>query len=224
MKYAIKLFSILVCVNLLTSCGTLPGQAYVAVNCPEHNRELNYSTTETGSVVQERSTSSSRTHDDGLAHNKFFISYRVGVGTEKAINDKWAFQPAILVSGKGNKTESNGFEEKISMTYIDIPLLMDYKLGQSKFSINGGFQPSFLLNAKQKITFQDNESSEKVTDQFNTFDLAAIVGAGYQVTDKIRFNIGYDLGLTNIYKSSDEFGSAFKAQNRMLRLTLSYKL
>jgi hypothetical protein len=221
MKTTIKFLTLLLLVIFFTSCAGLLDsklQAKVDALCPATISTSNYDTP-SGEDSVLKSTSAANNNED----NEFFLSYRVGIGTEVPINDKFSFQPGLLLAGKGNKANSLGFEEKINLTYIDIPLMLNYKLGESKFSVNGGLLPSFLVNAKRKTKVNGTEDSQKVTDQFNTFDLAAIIGAGYHFDNGFGLNIGYDHGVTNINKSNDDFGSAFKAYNRVLRLGLSYK-
>ncbi len=225
----IKVLFFLVLISLTQSCKLLPRQGGVGgplvnffVNgvCPSTESNSTSSTSDTGS---RSDISKSQLQNNGT-DSEFFLSYRVGAGTSVPIGEKLSFNPRVLLSGKGNKTSSAGFEDKLTSTYLDFPLLVDYKLGSSKFSINGGLQPSILLSAKRKIEFEGNEDSQKVTDQFNTFDLAASIGVGYNFDNGFGINLGYDHGLTNINKSDSNFGSDFKAHNRALHLGVSYTL
>lgn len=215
MKTTIKFLAFLFIIHLLTACGTLPVEAFIAVNCPEIRTDNNYSDSGTDSSTKNVAQS------DGT-ESEFFLSYNVGVGTKVPINDKFSFNPAIAVSGKGNKTENIGFEDKLTSTYIDVPLLLNYKLGESKFSLVGGLQPSILVSAKRKIKGVGNEQSQNVTDQFNSIDLAANIGAKYQFENGLGLNVGYNHGLLNINKSDVNFGSSFKSYNRTLSVGISY--
>jgi len=220
MKTTIKILMLLLSINLFIGCaaGTLATEAFVKANCPWIKEDYNINNTDTGS----RLPAIKKTVQNNDTESEFFLSYSVGVGAEVPINDKFSFNPAVALSGKGNKTSNVGFEDKITSTYIDVPLLISYKLGESKFNLNAGLQPSILLNAKRKITGNGNEDSQKITDQFNAFDLAASLGAGYHFNNGFGLNVGYDHGLININKSDDDFGSSLKAHNRALRFGVSY--
>jgi len=222
MKTTIKILSLLLLTNFFASCAALLDeklQAKVDAICPATISTSNYDEP-SGEDSKLRRTKTSNNNDE----NQFFISYRVGLSTEVSINDKFSFEPGLLLAGKGNKASNNGFEEKVNLTYIDVPLMINYKLGESKFSINGGLQPSILVNAKRKTKINGTEDSKKVTDQFNTFDLAVSLGVAYHFDNGFGLNFGYDHGITNINKNDVDFGSGFKAHNRVLRFGLNYVL
>jgi hypothetical protein len=227
-----KLFKILIALiltNLTVGCALIPKTGfpdddvfnYIAgFSCPSTETKTDYGGDGYGGDYDTSlrfPVSKYQLQNDGN-QSEFFLSYRVGAKLKLPLNDKFSLSPAMVLSGKGNKNSNAGFEDKLTSTYIDVPLMINYKLGNSKFSLNGGLQPSILLSAKRKITGNGNDQSQKVTDQFNTFDLAASIGAGYQFDNGFGLNFGYDYGLTNINKSD----GGFKAYNRVLQLGISY--
>ena len=225
MKTSLKILMLLCAINFLIGCNPL--EAYISANCPSTDTKTTYNTENTTNPDSSLPTtkravknSKSVAQNDG-PESEFLLSYSVGVGTQIPISETFSFKPRVLVTGKGNKTMEAGFEDKLTTTYIDVPLLVSYKVGESNFNINAGLQPSVLLSANRKITGNGNEESQKVTDQFNTFDLGATIGVGYIFDNGIGLNLGYDHGITNINKSS-EFGSSFKAYNRVLHVGVSY--
>ena len=95
MKSTLK---IVVCLGFICStfsCGTLPVEAYVAVNCPRTETKTNYNennndtTPDTDSRASKTSKKSvtNASQNDG-PKSELMLSYRVGVGTDIPINDK----------------------------------------------------------------------------------------------------------------------------------------
>jgi len=165
--------------------------------------------------------------DDYAGSNgESLIGYQVGIDAIVPFNDLLSFESGLHLAGKGNKSSFSGdgfsSEDKINMTYIDLPMLARYNVGQGGFSVYGGLQPSILLNANQKTVNDDSEDSQKVTDQFKTLDLAGSIGVGYQFSNGVRLNLGYDYGFSNISANQD-FGTG-KVNNRTFKLIVGYTL
>lgn len=168
----------------------------------------------------------------GGSNNSSRIGYQVGVNALMPINENFGVQPGLGIASKGTKRdfESEGgefgemptsSEEVTSLTYLDIPILARYQFNNSGFNTFGGLQPSLLLNAKLKSN-ENNQMTQNsnVTDQFKTFDTAAVFGLGYGFGNGISLNARYDLGLSNI-SDNQNFGQS-KLRNRSFRISLAY--
>lgn len=167
--------------------------------------------------------------EDGYAGSEngggSLVGFQLGLDAIAPINPQFGLESGLRLAGKGNKTSMNGdgynYSDKTVMTYLDVPILARYGLGESGFSFYGGVQPSLLLGAKRKSDGTEGGSnSETITDNFNTLDMAGSLGVGYQFKNGIRLNLGYDHGFSNIAKD-DTFGMS-KINNRTLKLTLGY--
>lgn len=95
MKSTLK---IVVCLGFICStfsCGTLPVEAYVEVNCPRtetkssYNENNNDNTPETESrALKTLKKSATMASQNDRPESELMLSYRVGVGTDVPINDK----------------------------------------------------------------------------------------------------------------------------------------
>ena len=155
---------------------------------------------------------------------------QLGIDLIAPINEQLSLESGLRFAGKGNKTsfegqESEGaysFEDKIRLNYLDVPLLARYQLGKGGFSIYGGVQPSLLISAKQKGEGTGSESQNTdVKDSYKSLDMAGSIGMGYEFTNGLRVNLGYDHGFANIADNS-AFGAG-KINNRTFKLSLGYK-
>jgi len=213
MKTILKIGFLLLGSNLFMGCAAFY-YPEIGVTCPSTHTSSSYSNPDpdpdpdVGIKKAVNNTTDSET----------FLSYRVGVAANVPINEKFAFETGVHLAGKGNKTKSPNIEDKLNLTYIDVPLTVRYKIGSNNFSIYGGLQPSLLVNAKRKLNVNGMEDSQKITGAYKTLDMAASLGAGCQFNNGIRLNIGYDHGFVNI----NDFGG-FKAYNRMFRFTVGYQ-
>ena len=139
-------------------------------------------------------------------------------------------EAGVQVSGKGNKSEmeepgGDGFEpyrftERTRTTYLDIPVVAKVPVYKG-LSLYGGPQASFLLGAKTTTEVNGNENTTKGTDGFNGFDFGLSVGLDYELNNGLSFGVGYDHGLSNVYKS--DYGS-IKSKNRFLKATVGLNL
>jgi len=162
----------------------------------------------------------------GNSSGESTIGFQLGVDFIIPVNDQVSAETGLRLARKGSKSSFGdadySFEDKVLSTYVDIPLLARYKIGQKGFSVYGGLQPSVLLGAKRKSKVDGSSSSQKVTDQYKTLDLAGSIGVGYQLDNGIKLNLGYDHGFVNISKNNDFGGS--KINNRTFKLMVGYVL
>jgi len=163
--------------------------------------------------------------DEGTSgdSNKSLAGFQVGTSVSKPIIEQLSLETGAHLATKGNKTSLSDGEEfsyssKIVSTYLDVPVLARYALGQSGFSVYGGVQPSLLLSAKTKTSGTGGEDSQKITNNYKTLDLAGSVGVGYQFTSGFRLLLGYDHGLTDISNTPN----APKTHNRTLKFGIGY--
>lgn len=95
--------------------------------------------------------------------------------------------------------------------YIEVPLMVQYN--SNKFYISAGTALSFKLFTKSALANN--------TLDYNSFDLAGKLLAGYHVSKKWDVNICYSYGLINVNKSPN---IAATKKNRYLNLSLLYTL
>jgi opacity protein-like surface antigen len=166
---------------------------------------------------------------------KSLLGVHFGAFVEFKISDKFSFQPELLYSMQGAKSEySEDFEgdfysEKLTLNlgYLNIPLMAKY-FASEKFYVEAGPQIGFLLSAKADgsytesfggETFTETVNGENVKEDFQSLDFGLNFGLGYEFTGNLFLGARYNLGLSNVFKDSDEF----KATNGVFQISVGYK-
>lgn len=169
--------------------------------------------------------------DYSEGNNEPKLGVNLGVNIVTPINPKITLETGLGYTGKGSKSsysddydgeESYSQEDKLNLSYLEMPILARYRFNNTGFSVYGGVQPALLLGAKQKSEATGAPSQDlDVKDNFKSFDASAIFGVGYEFKNGIMINAGYDLGLLNIAEKSD-FGNT-TVKNRAFKFSLGYK-
>jgi len=136
-----------------------------------------------------------------------------------SLTDNVAFQPEILYSVKGFASTNNSSSSKyfLKLNYFDIPLLFNF--GQSEgVHFLAGIQPSFLITAMSKTKTASSKSTIEVTDQINSFDIAPVLGLGYQSEIGINADLRLSYGIPGVYKNS----TGDSQHNLIAQLTVGY--
>jgi hypothetical protein len=162
----------------------------------------------------------------GLDGSKKKFGLYFGLGTFLKLNDKWALTPEFKpLSQRGAKdvkplieyTSGTDLKYSFLLNYIDIPVLVQYKI-TSKLFVSGGPQISFLTSAKQQTTGKklDNGSefvfSEDIEGSYTPINLSIPVEIGYSLPEVIpgqgiEIKVRYCFGLYNVFKDGN-YGSS----------------
>jgi hypothetical protein len=110
---------------------------------------------------------------------------------------------------------------KLSMHYIDLPLLM--KVDISGFQVFAGPQLSYLAKAELKTTagllgFNLLNKTMDATNQFNRWDAGLAGGIGYRFANGVNITAAYDHGLART-----DANRQMNAYNRSFKLGLGFK-
>lgn len=169
----------------------------------------------------------------GLDPQKARLNPHFGLGTFIKINDKWAltpeFKPLSGRSAQGVKaisdysTTLNDIEYTISANYIDIPVMVQYKLTPRIFVSTGG-QASLLIGSRQiaegKLINGGNDVTivENDINLFNKWYFTIPFELGYNISTqrggkgldlKLRYNLGMSEMISNSAYGSTN-GSTFQ--------------
>lgn len=158
---------------------------------------------------------------------KMKIGYHIGAYANIGLTDMFAIEPGLLLSTKGAKVDfsEDGYEveSKSTMTYLDIPVLARVNIA-SGFNAFIGPQFSFLLGNKDKMEITEGgvtvSAEESSTEGMNKLDLGLAFGVGYQLESGLNFNLGYDLGLSNI--NDFEGSEDYKVHNRVIKISVGF--
>jgi hypothetical protein len=150
-----------------------------------------------------------------------------GMGTFVKLNDKWALTPEFKpLSPKGAKNTKPAAdygnilknpEYRITANYIDVPVLLQYKVTDRLF-ISAGPQVSFLTSARQSVegeeitTGKSLRVSEKVSSTFKSVYYQFPVEVGYSLSKQlggkgVDFKARYTFGLTDMI-ADPSYGSS----------------
>lgn len=146
----------------------------------------------------------------GDADAKSKIGFHFGGFAQYGISENMLIQPEVLFSFEGAKSKSD--DKSINMTYLNIPIMVVYKIGAVQgLSIEAGPQLGFLLGAK----YDGND----VKDSFKGTNFSLDLGAGYAINDNISAGIRYCIGLSDI--NDIGLGGSITESNFMI--SLAYK-
>jgi hypothetical protein len=79
---------------------------------------------------------------------------------------------------EGAKEEEDDVKLKLNLNYINVPVLLQFN--SSGFIAETGPQLGFLIGAKSKVEFDDEEEEEDIKDEFETINLSWAIGLGYK--------------------------------------------
>jgi hypothetical protein len=128
------------------------------------------------------------------------------------LSRRFALQPEIMYSGQGREQTINNVEYTTRLSYINVPVLVQYMAGTG-FRLQTGPQVGFLVDAEAEA----NNVEVDVSDNYEKVDVSWAFGASYLTTVGIGFDARYNLGLTNINDGNQEM------KNRVWQLGLFYQ-
>lgn len=128
--------------------------------------------------------------------DEFSFGYHLGGFAEIGLSNKFSIQPEVLFSQVNIDTSSKFSDvydfdniSKVKLSYLQIPLLLNYKANQF-VTIQAGPQFSILMN-------NDNTLVENGKDAFKKGDFSLLGGLQLNIS-KIRIYGRYAVGLNNI--------------------------
>jgi hypothetical protein len=162
----------------------------------------------------------------GMDGSKMGAGVNFGLGTHIKLGEKWHLKPEFKPLSRKKVTSVDPItavpgeltikESKITLNYIDVPVLLQYNI-TPQFFVSAGPQVSFLTGAYQFSTgdLEDGkESTIKIDTKsfFNTVDFSFPVEAGYTLhlttkrsTSAMDLNIfaRYEYGFSEIFKDPE---------------------
>lgn len=175
--------------------------------------------------------------------NDILTGFHVGVNAEIPVGVDFYFQPGLLYSIKGAKSEDDilgqSFNTTLKISYLELPLNLLYKpvLGTGHLLLGGGPYVAFGVGGKatyegggssvtEKIKFQKTVSSSDPNDvvYIRPLDAGLNLLAGYEFSNRVSFQLNTQLGLAKInpeYEgvSNDESS----AKNTGFGISLGYR-
>jgi len=154
------------------------------------------------------------------------LNFAAGIGVERIINDQFNWLLEINLLQKGSRKAAdpdNGDlqEYKMALLYAQVPILLEYKYND-KISVQGGPGFGFLLSSEETDFFGEIQD----TPEFNTLDFSLILGAKYNLSEKLGAELRLDQSLLPIRSKDAQnlpilVGSQF---NTAVGIFLSYSI
>lgn len=155
-------------------------------------------------------------------------SFHVGGLVEFELSEKFSIQPELIYSSQGAKYAEleKGDKDNILLDYLNIPVMGKYYVVEG-LSIEVGPQLGILLSAKNKYEYSyDGEEIESgnddIKEDINSIDFGVNFGVGYKLDSGLNFAARYNLGISNLDKSDEEYDLNLKNKNGVFQLSVGY--
>ena len=162
------------------------------------------------------------TGDADTASFDFRVGFLVGGFVTWPLGGRLEFQPEALFTQKGAKSDQLGGTSTEKLDYLDVPLLVSYRITGSRernFAVFGGPSLGVLLRARSSASFGGTSFEENVKDQVESTDFGVVAGLAYH---RGRFVVDgrYSWGLTDVDK---ETGDGVEIRNRGISFLAGWK-
>ena len=158
--------------------------------------------------------------DDGT-DNRY--GFNVGAVVHIPISEKFSLQPEVVYSQQGFTTSSEFDLDLFDIgdiiwrsDYINIPIMASYKVVKG-LTLQAGPQVGFNINAEAYIDLDDDFD---LSEETNTIDFGAGLGAQYELDFGLFFQARYVWGLSNYIDSEDADNETYS--NRVGSLSVGY--
>ena len=171
--------------------------------------------------------------DGDKLDNKLKTGFNVGVNAEIPVGIDFYVQPGVLLSMKGAKF--NDSDDKINLSYVEVPVNFIYKpaLGSGRLVMGFGPYAAFAVGGKYKPEDGDDvdiKFENKITptqaltgDYFKRFDAGANLLFGYEWANNLSVQLNAGLGLLNINPEIEGVDTDAKTKNTGFGVSLGYR-
>jgi len=181
--------------------------------------------------------------NDEKLKNDILTGFNIGINAEIPVGVDFYFQPGLLYTIKGAKSEEEAlgqsFNTTLKISYLELPLNFLYKplLGTGHLILGIGPYVAFGVGGKatyegggsslsEKIKFQNTVNNSDPVDvvYIRPLDAGANLLVGYEFGNKISFQLNTQLGLTKInpeYEGASNDNSS--AKNTGFGFSLGYR-
>jgi hypothetical protein len=158
--------------------------------------------------------------DDGVAEYGFQTGFQAGAFVDYNL-PKVGYQLDVVYSRQGASINANGKDLKLVSTYVNLPIVIKYKIGPS-FNIQGGPQVGFLtcMESDYHPVIRESFETQEYTKAYKKVDFGFVLGGGWQSTKGILVDLRYYLGLADI----SDYEGLESTKNSVIQLTVGYKL
>ncbi|MDP9954769.1 opacity protein-like surface antigen [Epilithonimonas hungarica] len=169
--------------------------------------------------------------DDGFDDTKAKVGFSGGLFMNAPITEMFSIQPEVMYSQLGAKTDytfaGTKFENELKLDYVTVPVMFQFRATPA-FYIEAGPEFGFLVSAKNKLTVSNNSGTGSDTDEldkddFNSFNMGAALGIGFDITPNFGINARYIAGFSDVTKPASDPSTDAKNRNNNFQAGLYYK-
>ncbi len=158
-------------------------------------------------------------------HGRF--GFHAGVYGQLFSTDAFAIQPEVNFSTKGNEVKHNfgiiDQETKFNLSYIDIPVLAVFKLGNAA-EIHAGAYWAYLVGANIDTDGDLADGFVSIDrDNFDKWDYGLVGGIGFNL-GQVQLGARYNYGLNKIAQSAGARAMLGDAKNSVGQIYLALNL
>lgn len=142
------------------------------------------------------------------------------------LGEKFSFRPELEYIQKGYRYNYIDLTQKVTLNYVDLPLLFSYKIA-NKFYVEAGPAFGYLFSSKS-----DNDIFVPPSEIYKLkFEVAALGGLRYTLFKNFNITARYNLGLTDLTDetlnvenpNTNEIETfEYVAKNRLLIFSIAY--
>ena len=162
--------------------------------------------------------------------DKARIGWHAGFYGQLFASEAFAIQPEVNFSTKGTgvtRIDNNSarYESNFNLSYIDIPVLAVFKLGEVA-EIHAGAYWAYLLGAEIRNNDRnpDNEFTTQDRDNFDDWDYGLVGGIGFNLGPAAQLGVRYNYGLNEIAESRGARRVFGNSKNQVAQLYLAFNL
>lgn len=156
------------------------------------------------------------------------IGWHAGFYGQIFATEAFAIQPEVNFSTKGTgvtriNATSARYESKFNLSYIDIPVLAVFKLGEVA-EIHAGAYWAYLLGAEIRNNDNDPDNEFDTIDRknFDDWDYGLVGGIGFNLGEGAQLGVRYNYGLNEIAESRGARRVFGNSKNQVAQLYLAF--
>ena len=144
--------------------------------------------------------------DDNVSYTSDVITgFNAGLVASIPVARKFSLRPEIKYVQKGGKSEEDGYSDKVTLNYIEVPVNFVFNTHASKGMFFAGLGPSFNLGLSGKgkgdygdydIKFGSSEDAD-----FKSFEVGINATVGYEFANGFFLSANFNEGLNNVINS-----------------------
>lgn len=160
----------------------------------------------------------------GTVENSFKMGYQIGVAAEFEIMNFVYVGASACFFQKGSKTKDSFGSSKLNLGYLDIPIVIGYKVPLGNVSVFGNVGPYASVAMVGKFTYESEAFNEAFDEPiefgdegfYKRFDSGVTFGGGVEFK-QYQVKANYSLGFVDIVP-----GETVSAKNSVFNITATY--